>query len=82
MTLCLVSDEHLKGHISKIVNNMKVTHLHLTPTLAAYLSPEDVPGVQLLLVSGEPLSAKVHQEWAGHGLYQGKYIFFVQILLF
>lgn len=72
MTLCLISDEALAKNISQVVNKLEITHLHLTPTLAAHLSPERVPSVQFLLVSGEPLNAKVHNEWAGRGLQQGK----------
>lgn len=71
MTLCSIPDGALKGNASELINAMNVTHLHLTPTLASRLTPEQVSGVQLLLTAGEPLTAKVHKEWAGKGLLQG-----------
>ncbi|KAJ5591736.1 uncharacterized protein N7459_002105 [Penicillium hispanicum] len=68
MTLCSTPDIILPKNVSHIVNTMKITHLHLTPTLASFLTPDQVPSVRYLLTSGEPLTAKVHQNWAEKGL--------------
>lgn len=74
MTLFSIPDDALKANASELINAMNVTHLHLTPALASRLTPEQIPGVQLLLTSGELLTAKVHKEWAGKGLFQGMLI--------
>ncbi|KAJ6172405.1 hypothetical protein N7470_001472 [Penicillium chermesinum] len=71
MTLCLAPDARLASNISSVVNRLGITHLHITPTLASRLTPDDVPSVRFLFVSGEPISAKVHRDWAGRGLSQG-----------
>jgi acyl-coenzyme A synthetase/AMP-(fatty) acid ligase len=71
VTLCVAPDEFMAKDLQAIVNSMGVTHLHLTPTLASHLDPQTVPSVQYLATFGEPLNAKVHQDWAGKNLYHG-----------
>ncbi|KAJ5777126.1 hypothetical protein N7520_000372 [Penicillium odoratum] len=71
ITLCIAPNEGLARIPCSIINKMNITHLHLTPTLASRLTPEDVPGVRFLLTSGESLTARVRQNWAGKGLYHG-----------
>jgi hypothetical protein len=58
--------------IEEVIRIMRVTHLSLTPTVAALVHPSNVPGVRFLVTAGEALTAKVHRDWAGHGLYQGR----------
>ncbi|KAJ5733387.1 hypothetical protein N7493_002173 [Penicillium malachiteum] len=71
MTLCLASTEDLTRNPSQAINKLKITHLHLTPTLASRINPKDVPGVRFLLTSGELLTAKVRQNWTGVELRHG-----------
>ncbi|KAJ5102908.1 hypothetical protein N7532_003437 [Penicillium argentinense] len=71
ITFCSAFDDLKESNIQHIVNSMSVTHLHLTPSLASHLAPEDVSTVRHLLTSGEPLKAKVHRDWAGKGISQG-----------
>lgn len=71
MALCSTPDKFLPKNVLHIVNTLKITHLHLTPTLASFLTPDQVPSVRYLLTSGEPLTAKVHQNWAEKGLNHG-----------
>ncbi|KAJ5527964.1 hypothetical protein N7513_012123 [Penicillium frequentans] len=71
ITLCVAQNEDLAGIPCSIIRKMDITHLHLTPTLASRLTPEDVPCVRFLLTSGETLTAKVRRDWAGNGLHHG-----------
>lgn len=71
MTLCVAPDEFLAKNPQRIVDTMGVTHLHLTPTLASRLDPQSMPSLKYLGTSGEPLTAKVHRDWAGKNLYHG-----------
>ncbi|KAJ5084270.1 AMP-dependent synthetase/ligase [Penicillium alfredii] len=71
MTLCSTPDNFLTQNARQAIAAMGVTHLHITPTMASHLEPQDVPTVQHLLASGEALTAKVHRDWAGRGLHQG-----------
>ncbi|KAJ5918982.1 hypothetical protein N7466_009925 [Penicillium verhagenii] len=58
ITLCIASDKDLAKLSCSIINQMNITHLHLTPTLASRIIPKEVPSVRFLLTSGEPLTAK------------------------
>jgi hypothetical protein len=57
--------------IELVIRSRNVTHLSLTPTVASLVHPRNVPGVRFLVTAGEGLTAKVHNDWSGRGLYQG-----------
>lgn len=71
MTLCSATNDVMFRDIEEVIRNRDITHLSLTPTVAALIRPENVPNVRLLVTAGEGLTAKVHRDWAGKGLYQG-----------
>lgn len=71
MTLCSASDELLVTNAQDIINSVRATHLHLTPTFASRLNPASLPSVQHVITRGEYPMVKVHRDWAGKGLYQG-----------
>jgi ferricrocin synthase len=73
MTLCSATNDVMFQDIERVIRTMEVSHLSLTPTIAALVSPENVPAVRLLVTAGEGMTAKVHQAWANRGLYQGKH---------
>lgn len=50
---------------------MRITHLSLTPTVAALVEPTNVPSVKFLVTAGEALTEKVFNSWKGKGLFQG-----------
>lgn len=72
MTLCSATNDIMFRDIELVIRDMEVTHLSLTPTVAALISPSNVPRVRFLVTAGEGLTSKVHKDWAGRGLYQGK----------
>jgi len=57
--------------IEGAINAMGITHLSMTPTVAALVSQKSVPGVEFLVTAGEALTRKVYNDWAGKGLFQG-----------
>jgi amino acid adenylation domain-containing protein len=71
MVLCSATKDVLLRDMEAAVNSLRVSHLSMTPTVAALLSPDNVPNVELLVTSGEAITAKVFNDWAGRGLYQG-----------
>lgn len=73
MTLCATTNDILFRDIQHAIRGFNITHLSLTPTVASLVNPEEVPGVRFLVCAGETLTEKVHQAWAGKGLYQGMY---------
>lgn len=71
--LCTATRDDLFVNLEDAVNKMSITHLSLTPTVAALLDPKNVPTVRFLVTAGEAVTENVRRKWAGRGLYQGEY---------
>ena len=69
--LCSATKDVLFRDIEKAIRLLHVTHLSLTPTVAALLDPKNVPEVEFLVTAGEAVTQKVFNDWADRGLYQG-----------
>lgn len=72
MSLCTASKDDIFRDIEAAINGLQVTHLSLTPTVAALVDPRKVPKVDFLVTAGEALTEHVRRQWAGKGLYQGE----------
>lgn len=70
LTLCAATNDVLFADIERAIRAMGVTHLSMTPTVAALINPSNVPQVEFLVTSGEPMTADVAKKWMGK-LYQG-----------
>ncbi|KAF2398425.1 hypothetical protein EJ06DRAFT_532173 [Trichodelitschia bisporula] len=71
MCLCSATNDVLFDDLERAIRRLRVTHLSLTPTVAALVDPNNVPSVQFLVTSGEGVTEKVMDMWAGRGLWQG-----------
>ena len=71
MCLCSASKDVLFRDFEKAINELEITHLSLTPTVAALTNPAHIPKVKFLVTAGEAVTHHVHSAWAGKGLYQG-----------
>jgi ferricrocin synthase len=71
MSLCAAANDILFRDIEHLIRLMNVSHLSLTPSVAALVEPENVPTVKFLVTAGEPMNSKVFGSWIGRGLYQG-----------
>ena len=71
MRLCAASNDILFRDLEAFIRQLRITHLSLTPTVAAIVNPDNVPTVRMLVTAGEAVTAKVFAEWAGRGLIQG-----------
>ena len=71
--ICLCSATHnvLFRDFEKSIRATKITHLSLTPTVAALVRPENVPEVGFLVTAGEAVTEKVFNMWKDKGLFQG-----------
>jgi len=70
MCLCAATNDILFGDFERSVRAFEITHLSVTVTVASLLNPDNVPGVNFLVTSGEPMTDEVLNKWAQH-LYQG-----------
>ena len=71
MSLCAAANDILFRDIEHLIRRMNVSHLSLTPSVAALIEPENVPNVEFLVTAGEPMNSKVFNSWMDKGLYQG-----------
>jgi amino acid adenylation domain-containing protein len=69
--LCSATNDVLFHDLEQNIRAMEITHLSLTPTVAALVDPKNVPGVRFLVTAGEAVTEKVKRAWAGKGLHQG-----------
>ncbi|KAI9649916.1 hypothetical protein NHQ30_002501 [Ciborinia camelliae] len=69
--LCSAVKDVLFRDIELAIRVLGVTHLSLTPTVAALIDPQKVPNVEFLVTAGEAVTQKVFNTWASQGLYQG-----------
>ncbi|OQU93721.1 amino acid adenylation domain-containing protein [Cladophialophora immunda] len=71
MTLCTASNDVLFRDLQLFINQLDITHLSMTPSVASLVRPDNIPHVKMLVTAGEPMNSKVFSDWAEHGLYQG-----------
>ncbi|GAB1738581.1 hypothetical protein NU219Hw_g3383t1 [Hortaea werneckii] len=71
MCLCSAVKDVLFRDLEHSIRALNITHLSLTPTVAALIDPENVPSVKFLVAAGEGVTDTVRRRWAGHGLHQG-----------
>ncbi|KAF4634118.1 hypothetical protein G7Y89_g3992 [Cudoniella acicularis] len=69
--ICSAVKDVIFRDIEKAIRVLNVTHLSLTPTVAALVDPKNVPQVKFLVTAGEAVTQKVFNAWANRGLYQG-----------
>ncbi|KAG9795957.1 peptide synthetase, partial [Aureobasidium melanogenum] len=71
MTLCTASNDVLFKDLERFIHVLTITHLSMTPSVAALVNPDAVPRVKLLVTAGEPMNSRVFADWADRGLFQG-----------
>lgn len=72
MCLCSATHDVMFQDFENAIRVMKITHLSLTPTVAALVEPNNVPAVRFLVTAGEAVTDKVFRSWQGKGLFQGR----------
>ncbi|OKL58374.1 hypothetical protein UA08_06365 [Talaromyces atroroseus] len=64
--VCVPSEEDRLSRLALSINALKVNWIFLTPTVAALLNPEDVPGLKTMVLGGEHATAENFKSWASH----------------
>ena len=72
MCLCAADNDILLKSLESAVNEMDITHLSLTPTVASLVDTRQIPQVKFLVTAGEAMSTGVIKDWQDIGLYQGR----------
>ncbi|OCL14025.1 nonribosomal peptide synthase [Glonium stellatum] len=61
--VCVPSENDRLNDLAKAINELDANFMDLTPTVAAFLQPSDVPKIKALAVGGETLTKKVVEIW-------------------
>ncbi|KAF4451756.1 non-ribosomal peptide synthetase [Fusarium austroafricanum] len=70
MCLCSGTNDTILEDIERSIRDLEITHLSMTPTVAALVNPSNVPGVEFLITAGEPMTQSVYDRWQRQ-LWQG-----------
>lgn len=61
--VCVPSEHDRLNDLVGVINRMNVNFLDITPTVASFLQPADVPTVKNLSLGGEPLTKDNIEVW-------------------
>jgi amino acid adenylation domain-containing protein len=63
--LCVPSEDTRMNGLREFIRDMKVNWAFMTPAFARTLTPDDVPGLELLLLAGEAVGQDIFDTWFG-----------------
>lgn len=64
--VCVPSEEQRMSNLSAAINTLRVNWTFLTPTVAGFLRPDEVPGLQTLVLGGESCTNQNIERWSEH----------------
>lgn len=64
--ICIPSEEARRSDLAQAARQLRANFFSLTPTVARFLRPSDVPELDTLILIGEPPSSSDVTTWAGH----------------
>lgn len=64
--VCIPSEDQRLNSLSQAIQDMNVTQMVLTPTVASMINPADVPSITQLQVAGELIKPSVVERWIDH----------------
>ncbi|CAK7210007.1 NRPS [Sporothrix curviconia] len=70
LCVCAATNDVLFADLERAIRLFNVTHLSMTPTVAALVNPDKTPSVEFLVTAGEPLTERVATTWSKQ-LFQG-----------
>lgn len=62
-TVCVPSEHDRFNNLAEIINKLEVNFMDITPTVASFLRPSDVPNLKGLSLGGEPLTKDNIEIW-------------------
>ncbi|KAL9079438.1 MAG: hypothetical protein Q9157_001692 [Trypethelium eluteriae] len=71
--VCVPSDHDRLNNLADVINRFEVNLMDITPTVANFLHPSEVPTVKILAFGGEAVNEKVRETWAGKVTLGGVY---------
>ncbi|KAJ5442977.1 AMP-dependent synthetase/ligase [Penicillium cf. griseofulvum] len=65
--VCIPSEQQRLNGLADAIRGLGANWLELTPSVARFINPEDVPDVRSVLLVGEPMSQDHVTQWSGSG---------------
>ncbi|GAC95682.1 nonribosomal peptide synthase [Pseudozyma hubeiensis SY62] len=66
-TLVVASKDALMSDLEGLMDSMDVSDTHLTPTVSMLVTPENVPKLRSILITGEQVTPSVRKRWIESG---------------
>ncbi|KAL6901055.1 hypothetical protein GGI43DRAFT_433817 [Trichoderma evansii] len=63
--ICIPREDDRRNKLADSINSLRANIIHLTPSAADVLDPDDVPGIKTVVFSGEGLHADAIKKWWG-----------------
>ncbi|KAJ5958098.1 AMP-dependent synthetase/ligase [Penicillium vulpinum] len=63
--VCIPSEEQRLNGLADAIRGLRANWLELTPSVARFINPEEVPDVRSVLLVGEPMSQDHITQWSG-----------------
>ncbi|CAK7270423.1 NRPS [Sporothrix epigloea] len=70
LCVCSATNDVMFADLERVIRLFGITHLSMTPTVAAIVNPQTTPSVEFLVTAGEPLTDRVATTWSKQ-LFQG-----------
>ncbi|KAH8766013.1 hypothetical protein F5883DRAFT_604626 [Diaporthe sp. PMI_573] len=67
-TICVPSEYNRINHLAAEINTLGANFLELTATVAQILDPQEVPGLEVVILCGEANGPEVVEKWVSAGL--------------
>ncbi|KAJ5837051.1 AMP-dependent synthetase/ligase [Penicillium robsamsonii] len=68
--VCIPSDQQRLNGLADAIRGLRVNWLELTPSVARFINPKEVPDVRSVLLVGEPMSQDHIKQWSRTGKVQ------------
>ncbi|CAJ2506120.1 Uu.00g002500.m01.CDS01 [Anthostomella pinea] len=70
---CVPSEEQRMNDLAGSIAELDANFMDLTPTVASFLNPKDVPSIKSMGLGGEALTKAVIEKWSPHVHLHGQY---------
>lgn len=64
--ICIPSEDQRINDFGKCIRDLDANFLNVTPGVADLIEPQDVPGLKILLLSGESMKERHIEKWSPH----------------
>ena len=62
--ICIPDEETRLNNLAGAINDMRINWATLTPTVVRFLEPAMVPGLETIVLAGEPMSQSNLDTWS------------------